>query len=72
MIEATMYTQILEQTLLPFIRDVYPNGHKFMADNNPKHISLYASDFIAKKESIGGVPWQNLQILIRQKSYGTN
>ena len=48
-----MYTQILENTLLPFIRDVYPNGHKFMADNDPKHTSLHAKDFIA----MNGINW---------------
>lgn len=48
-----MYTQILEQTLLPFIRDVYPNGHKFMADNDPKHTSLYARDFLVTE----GINW---------------
>ena len=33
--DAQMYTSILETYLLPFIRDVYPTGHRFMQDNNP-------------------------------------
>ena len=37
-----IYVQILEATLLPFIRDVYHGGHKFMQDNDPKHASKYA------------------------------
>lgn len=34
-----LYVQILTQTLLPFIRIVYPDEHKFMQDNDPKHTS---------------------------------
>jgi hypothetical protein len=32
--DATMYTDILETTLLPFLHDTYPDGHKFMQDND--------------------------------------
>ena len=52
-LEATKYTEILEQTLLPFIDDVYPDGHKLMADNDPKHTSLHAKNFIEER----GVNW---------------
>lgn len=48
-----MYTEILEQTLLPFVSDVYPEGHKFMADNDPKHTSRHAKQFIAER----GINW---------------
>ena len=51
--EATKYTEILEQTLLPFIDDVYPDGHKLMADNDPKHTSRHAKSFIEER----GVNW---------------
>ena len=51
--EATKYTEILEQTLLPFIKDVYPEGHRFMADNDPKHTSLYARNYLTER----GVNW---------------
>ena len=37
---------ILEGTLLLFIENVYPEGHKFMMDNDPKHTSGYATDWI--------------------------
>ena len=34
-----LYTEILDATLLPFLHDVYRDGHKFMMDNDPKHTS---------------------------------
>jgi len=37
--DAPVCINVLEKTLLPFLRDVYPDGHCFMQDNNPKHAS---------------------------------
>ena len=37
--DATLFTSILTSSLLPFIRSVCPNGHRFMQDNDPKHCS---------------------------------
>jgi hypothetical protein len=34
-----LFVSILEGTLVPFIEAVYPEGHKFMMDNDPKHTS---------------------------------
>lgn len=43
-----LYVQILSTTLVPFILDVYPDGHKLMQDNDPKHVSNYAKDWMAE------------------------
>ena len=42
--DAPLYIQVLQQTLLPFLQQMYPKGHRFMADNDPKHTSNKAKD----------------------------
>ena len=37
--DAPLYTEALNQTLLPFLSRVYLDGHRFMADNDPKRTS---------------------------------
>ena len=44
---------MLEQILLTFLERAYPNGHCFMADNNPKHTSKASKDFLKEK----GISW---------------
>ena len=46
-----LFVSILEGTLLPFIKAVYPESHKFMIDNDPKHTSGYATDMVVRKLS---------------------
>ena len=48
-----LYIEILEKTLLPFVDEVYPDGHRFMADNDPKHTSGMAREFLTEN----GVNW---------------
>ena len=38
---------------VPFLRAVYPDGHRFVQDNDPKHCSNYARRFYEK----GGISW---------------
>ncbi len=51
--DAERYTQILDLTLVPFIKEQYPNGHRFMQDNDPKHTSRCAAAFFEEK----GIQW---------------
>ncbi len=47
--DATLYTQILQRGLLPFIRDTYPDSHRFMQGNDPKHTSKKAAAFVSQE-----------------------
>ena len=41
-----LFVSILDGTLVPFTTDVYPEEHRFMQDNDLKHTSGYASDWM--------------------------
>ena len=47
--DAELYTNILDSSLLPFIQHKYSDSHRFMADNDPKHTSKLAQGFLAEK-----------------------
>ena len=50
---APLFISILRSTLLPFIKDIYPDGHRFIQDNNPKYCSKLAQKFYKEE----GVNW---------------
>ena len=48
-------TEIFEASLIPFIRKVYPEKHQLMQDNDPKHVSKVATQYL---EDNGIVWWK--------------
>jgi len=46
---ADLYTNILDNFLVPFIEGVYPDSHKFMQDNDPKHTLRRSREFFEEK-----------------------
>ena len=46
---AVRYSKILDASLLQFIRECYPNGHRLQQDNDPKHTSKFIERYFAEK-----------------------
>lgn len=49
---AVRYTQILQTSLLPFIEECFPDGHRMQQDNDPKHTSRYAQRFFEENNIV--------------------
>ena len=52
---ATKLIELYETALIPFIRKVYPEHHRLMQDNDPKHTSKLATKYL---ENNGIVWWK--------------
>ena len=50
---AALYVNILEKTLIPFIQNVYSDSHRLMQDNDPEHVSRLAQKFFGDN----GINW---------------
>ena len=50
---APLYVDIIRVGLLPFIHDKFPESHRFMQDNDPKHCSILARNFFEDN----GINW---------------
>ena len=52
-INAERLRMVLQAGLQPFIRRVYPDGHRLYQDNNPKHSSQLIQDYFEEN----GINW---------------
>lgn len=52
-VQLEAHRNILDATLVPFIRTHYPHHHRFQQDNYPKHTSRWAQDYLNSRRSIG-------------------
>ena len=49
--DAVLYVNIVEKMLLPFLRNIYPTGHRLMQDNDLKHV-LHLSQKIFARSNV--------------------
>lgn len=45
--DAILFCEILDKTLLPFLKKTFPDEHRYMRDNDLKHVSNMAKKFLS-------------------------
>ena len=50
---APLFLSVLRSNLLPFLKQIYPDGHRYIQDNDPKHCSKLARKFYEEE----GINW---------------
>ena len=45
---AVRYCNILETALLPFLKDVFPDSHRYQQGNGPKHCTKYTKRILER------------------------
>lgn len=53
--DTAVYVDILKDFLVPFLKEKFPDGHRFMQDNDPKHTSRLAKAYLEDQQATGGV-----------------
>jgi hypothetical protein len=44
------FKRLIERSVLPFVRNEFPDGHRLYMDNDPKHTSRYTKFFLETKQ----------------------
>ena len=56
---ATRYSDILSASLVPFLKEKYPHGHRLYQDNDPKQVSMFTiiCKYVQRLFAVNGVQW---------------
>ena len=69
-LNAPLFVQILDKTLLTFVEEVFPEGHHFMQDNDPNTVQSVLRSSLRIMESTGGAPLLNLPTSTPLRTFG--